>query len=533
MPTVTELLKDHVTLSIECIDRIYLNGYIPNLQTGGSLVTFLTKQLGHSIPSPALLGQITERFRVAIKKFTDDNQIPLVPFVSGKRKDDIAQTYRQSFTKDEGVVFIGVAQEKAHAFKAKKSPDPKRINFEWDRQSVAVNHYYFYLQDLEFGPSFIKICSYAPYGMRLYLNGHEWVKQQLIKEQITFESLDNGFFSCEDPKRLQEICDSLGPEHLKAFLDRWLPRLPFPLSAKDLEAGYYPQLSIWQMEVSLTQVFEKPLQGRQFFENVIRENLDLGRPDHVQIIFGRSVRKTTPGRFQTRVIQHGVLPSLHINYKHSQVKQYFKENRALRTETTINNPTDFGVNKGIRNFDYLQKIGRTINQRLLDAQQVSSPCGLSQTSFDRVLHPTVTDDGQRTPGLRFGDPRTRALFLALILFAHLFNGFTNASLRSSVTAFLPPNTSYKANQMTYDLRRLRLKGIIVRLPKSNRYILTPFGRRVAVFFSKVDGQLFGNGFAAINQVSIDAAPKSLSYALNQVDLGIERLIVQTGLRKAS
>ena len=382
MPTVTELLKDHVTLSVECIDRMYLNGYIPTLQTGGNLVTFITKHLGISIPSPVILGQITEKFRTTVKVFAENNQIPFIQFSRGQRKDEIAQTYRRDFTKEEGVVFIGVAQEKAQAFKGKKSSDPKRINFEWERQSVAVNHYYFYLQDLEFGPSFIKVCSYAPYGMRLYLNGHEWVKRQLIKEGIAFESLDNGFFSCENPGRLQEICDSLGPEHIQAFLDRWLLRLPFPLTAKDFEAGYYPQISIWQMEISLTQVFEKPLQGRQFFENVIRENLDLGRPDHVQIVFGRSVRKTTPSRFQTRVINYGVLPSLHINYKHSQVKQYFKENRALRTETTINDPKDFGVNKGLRNFDYLQKIGRTINQRLLDAQQVASPCGLSQSSFD-------------------------------------------------------------------------------------------------------------------------------------------------------
>jgi hypothetical protein len=532
MPTVTELLKDHITLAVECIDRIYLNGYIPSLQTGGNLVNFLTKHLGNSIPSPVLLGQITEKFRADVKKFAEDNQIPFIQFSRGERKDDIAQTYRRDFTKEEGVVFIGVAQEKAQAFKGKRSPDPKRINFEWDRQSVAVNHYYFYLQDREFGPSFIKVCSYAPYGIRLCLNGHEWVKRQLSKENIAFESLDNGFFTCENPQRLQEICDSLGPQHLQAFLERWLPGLPFPLTAQDFEAGYYPQLSIWQMEVSLTQVFEKPLQGRQFFENVIRENLDLGRPDHVQLIFGRCVRKTTPGRFQTRLIQHGVLPSLHINYKHSQVKQYFKENRALRTETTINDPKDFGVNKGIRNFDYLQKIGRTVNQRLLDAQQVVSPCGLSQTSFDKVTHPTVTDDGQRAPGLRLGDPRTRALFLALILFSHLFNGFTNASLRSSVTAFLPGNIAYKANQMTYDLRRLRLKGIIVRLPKSNRYILTPYGRKVAIFFSKVDGQLFGHGsFAFSNQGQ--PVPKSLTRALLQVDHALELLMDQSGLRKAS
>jgi len=295
------------------IDRIYLNGYIPSLQTGGNLVTFLTKHKDQPIPSPALLGKISEEFRTSVKQFATENSIPIIEFKRGQRKDEIALERRREFTADEGVVFIGVAQEKASAFKAsKKKTEGGFINFHWNRQSVAVNHYYYYLEDREFGPAFIKVCSYAPYGIRVYLNGHEWAKKQLTHAGIPFESLDNGFKSCADPERLQAICDSLGPEQIQNFFDRWLPCLPYPLTPEDRAAGYQPKLSIWQMEISLTQVFAEPTQGRQFFENVIRDNLDLGRPDHVQLIFGKEIRKNTPSRFRTRVIQHGVLLSLHI-----------------------------------------------------------------------------------------------------------------------------------------------------------------------------------------------------------------------------
>ena len=117
-------------------------------------------------------------------------------------------------------------------------------------------------------------------------------------------------------------------------------------------------LSIWQMEVSLTQIFDRPLRGREFFEEIIRDNLDLGRPDRVQLVFDRVVTKKTPGQFRTRVIQDGVHPSLHINYKNFDLKQYFKEGRGCRTEGTFRNPNDFGVNKGLSNLPYLQKIGR-------------------------------------------------------------------------------------------------------------------------------------------------------------------------------
>ncbi len=131
---------------------------------------------------------------------------------------------------------------------------------------------------------------------------------------------------------------------MQAFFDRWTARLPWPLTAADRAAGYTHRLALQQVEVSLTQVFDRPVQGRHFFEAVIRENLDLGRPDRVGLLFPQRITRATPPPaygYRTRVITDGVEPSLHVEYKHSHVKQYFKEQRALRTETTINNPTDF------------------------------------------------------------------------------------------------------------------------------------------------------------------------------------------------
>ena len=262
MPTAAEILKDHVTLEVECIDRIYLNGYIPTLQTGDNLVTFLAKHRNQPIPSPALLGKTSEEFRANIKRFATENAIPIIEFKRGQRKDEIALERRRAFTADEGIVFIGVAQEKASAFKATKQKTQRGfINFHWDRQTVAVNHYYYYLEERNFEPAFIKGCSYAPYGIRVYLNGHEWAKKQLVRAGIPFESLDNGFKSCADPERLQAIRDSLGPEQIQDFFNYWLPRLPYPLTLEDMAAGYQPKLSIWQLEISLTQVFAKPIQG--------------------------------------------------------------------------------------------------------------------------------------------------------------------------------------------------------------------------------------------------------------------------------
>ncbi|HEX4593808.1 MAG TPA: hypothetical protein VH157_06020 [Bryobacteraceae bacterium] len=523
MASIPELLKDHVTLEVECLDRLYLNGYIGSLATSGGLVTFMRDQLGKPIPSPVVLGQVTEKFREAVKALAEREQIPTYQFDHKEKKDNFANRIRQQRGIRDGIVFIGVAQEKAQAFQGKKIGG--QFQFTRDK-TVYVNHYYFYIDDADFGPLFIKVCSYAPWGTKLCLNGHEWAKRQLEKKGIAYESLDNGFLSCADPKKLQEICDSLGPEQIEDVFRKWLKRIPLPLRPEDRVAGYDWNLSIWQMEVSLTQIFDRPLRGREFFEEIIRDNLDLGRPDRVQLVFDRLVTKKTPGEFRTRVIQDGVHPSLHINYKNFDLKQYFKEGRGCRTEGTFRNPKDFGINKGISNLPYLQKIGREINRRLLEVERVSHNSGLSGDSIQRVVQPTVTNDGEKAPALKFGQPRVMALFMALTLFQHLIDGFHNHDLRTLVIDLLGVTSDqYTASQMTYDLRRLRLKGLIFRPPKTHRYFLTPHGWKIARLFTRLEARVFRPAVAMFTSNEA-VLPFPLRTSLNRVDAQLDELIYQ-------
>jgi hypothetical protein len=161
--------------------------------------------------------------------------------------------------------------------------------------------------------------------VKLCLNGHEWLKCPLDKRGVAYEPLDNGIAWCRDAKRVQRIADQLDEKQIEAVFRKWLTRLPHPFSAQHRAAGYRYQLSVLQAEFALTQELERPLTGRCFFEDVIRENLDLGRPDKVQLIFERRVTRRTPGRFRRRVLTRGVGPSLHVQYKHSKIKQYHKE----------------------------------------------------------------------------------------------------------------------------------------------------------------------------------------------------------------
>jgi len=496
---------------------------MPKLQTSGGLCYFLRDHLGYPIPSPALFKPMHDRFVTAVDAFVARHAIPVVHFESGRDKDAIATAHRARFTAREGVVMLGIAQEKMRSFKAHKQAGPGvRVRFEFSRQWVAVKQYYFYVQDRDWGPAFVKIGSYLPYPVKLCLNGHEWVKQQLRRQRLGFEALDNGFLSCAHPVALQAACDALGPADVQAFFDRWSCRLPWPVPAIDRHAGYDHRLAINQLEVSLTQGCDRPVQGRRFFEAVIRENLDLGRPDRVRLLFPIRITRATPPPpfgYRTRVITEGVQPSLHIDYKHSHVKQYFKEHRALRTEVTINNPRDFWVRKGLANLPHLRDLGEQINRKVLEVEHVSHHCVLSQEALDRLQQPTVVD-GQRVSALRFGDPRIMALQQAISGFTHLPRGFRNRDLRPQVEALW--GRPYTAAQMTYDLRRLRLKGLIHRIPNTHRYTATTYGLKVAFFYAKLYLRIFRPNWGALLPDD-DRLPRSLRTALDVLDREIQQL----------
>jgi hypothetical protein len=235
-------------------------------------------------------------------------------------------------------------------------------------------------------------------------------------------------------------------------------------------------------------VLDQPRRARAFFEALVADNLDLGRPDEVKVIFGRRIRKDTPGSFATKVVTRGVEVAVNVFYRHSRIKQYLKEGRALRVETVVNSPTDLGCQRRLRNLGELQAKARAANRRLLTIQRVGQGCAIETALLARISQPSL-QEGQRTGALRFGDPRVMALAGALCILLNAVVGFTNRSLRAQVSGLL--GGAYSSAQMTYDLRRLRLKGLIRRIERTNRYVLTPDGVRMAVFYTKLHNRLLG------------------------------------------
>ncbi len=529
--TVAQLQAESVALEVECIDRMYLNCYVPQLTSAGGVAAYFRQHLGHRFASTKDAVKTSENFRKAVFAFAQSEPIPIHRFSKGERKDEVMHQRLKKFKGSEGVVFIGIAQEKATVPRTiRRRFGEGKGSIPWiDYTSAMVNFYYFYCVDEDFGPFFIKFCSYFPYGGKLCINGHEYLKRQLAKRGITFEDLDNGLLSCADPATAQRLADEFDEHKIERFYRKWLKRLPHPFPARDRKAGYRYQLSILQLECALTQVWKQPVHGREFFEQTIRENIDLGRPEKVQLIFARKMRKATAtdGRCRTRIVTEGVIPSLHVYYKNTHLKQYhktWKKGAALRTETTINNSYDFAVGRLLKNLPALRRIGFAANRRLLEVETLSHDNRVGAENFQKLHQPVVTPKGQRASALRFGDVRVQALLGVLLLMSLKIEGFRNRQLRPLLAQMLGLRPEeITQGKMTYDLRRLRLHGLIERIPKSHRYSLTTSGLAVALCYQRTYSRLM-RPILSIQPLSPASLPADTPKPLLKLQLAMDNYI---------
>ena len=258
------------------------------------------------MPSPALFNKIGLAFRKAVTSFASVNDIPLIRFTKADRKIDRDPPLPRrghgaggGGDRDGPGVPVGVHRPRPTA----GQPGPPRSP---SSRPIAGSRFYFYIWDAEFGPGFIKLCTYFPYPAKVWLNGHEWAKQQATTAGIGFSELANGFGSCDDPAALQAICDRLGPTDIEAFFERWMAVIPTPLDAADRAAGYWWELSMRQIETSRTIVFDQPRRARGFFEAVVADNIGyrpaLGGEGHLRT----QIHTNTKGEFRTRVVTRGI-----------------------------------------------------------------------------------------------------------------------------------------------------------------------------------------------------------------------------------
>ena len=528
--TVNDVLDGHVVLDLECLDRIYLNGYVPNLQVGGQVVSFMTQHLGYPIPSPAILEKIGTGFRRAVGSFAADNEIPVVRFGKDDRKIDVMRPYlaAQAATGRPGVAAIGVAQEFARVFLATKhTGDTTGVWFSFTKADRRVTCYYFYVWDDDFGPAFVKVCAYFPYPMKIWINGHEWAKRQAAKAGIGFTELSNGFASATDPAGAASDLRPARPRR-----DRGVRRtlVVDPAVAAD-RARPRRRLLVGAVDAA----------GRDLAHPGVRRTPPC--PRVLRGAGGRQPRHRPPGADRADLQTRTAARTPGGRSVQDQDRHLRHRGQRQRLLPALPHQAVFEGRARAAHRDRDQRSGRPGRAR--DGWPISTSCrpapvrstplcsilNVSVRAASWRVQPLSGSHGPPSPRMA-GGPRpygsatlgSRPWPAPCAPPCSAVTGITNKSLRALMTGLLG-GTGYTMNQASYDLGRLRVNGLITRIPGHNRYRLTDDGLRFAIFYTKLHDRLLRPLLAADQP----PAPPPLRKALHTINIHITEAIDQARL----
>ena len=478
--------KDSIGFNYRCFDRILLNGLIQPFQQPERVVGFFDVYR-HLYPvSRDILRGAAEQFQVWVKERAAEWNAPIVEAPKGRR-DEFVEPYFKGATADQIVVILK-AREPARIMTAIGDKKANRWHLQIaDRWIVQYN---FYVNDQRWGRMFVRMCPYLPFSARVCLNQHHWLANRMREEGVDFEQCSNAFRNCVAPKRLQELADSLMAEDLLSCGQKWLARFtPFFTERERKQAGCQHRLFFSQIEYCDNLIFHRRTALDKLGERLLDANRTIGQPDKITVIFGRKITKHYRGKLQTEIEDMNLPnPVIRSHYRNGFIKQYVRDDVILRTEAASNNVNDYGLNKAVEHLPALRDKLAAINDRYLDVQQDILETFVDRGQLQRLATPTITPTGKRIPGLKLDHPRQIALMHALVRFAHIpaANTFSTAEIYPHAVAALGSTTEqYSLASLRYDLSKLRVKGLVEKLPRSRRYHLLAEGYSVCLIFLKL------------------------------------------------
>jgi hypothetical protein len=481
--------KDNIKFSYRCFDRILLNGLIQPFQRPERVIGFFNAYRDGQRVTRNRLRDIAEQFQNWVKNLCQKWGAPILEAPEGRR-DDFVDPYFPHAKADEVVVILK-AREPARIMIAIGKDD------HWHLQLVQrwIIQYNVYINDRHWGRMFVRMCPYLPFSARVCLNQHHWLANRMRQEGIDFRQCSNAFLKCSQPQKLQELADSLTAHDLLQCGQKWLAYLtPFFKASERSQAGCQHRLFFSQVEYCDNLIFSRRAALDQLGQRLLDANRTIGQPNKITTIFGRKITKQYKGKLQT-VIEDIELPNpvIRSHYGHGFIKQYVRDHLLLRTEPATNNVNDYGVKKAVENLPLLRERLESITDNYLSVQQDILESFVDRGQLQYLARPTLLASGKRVPGLKLDHPRQLALMHALVRFANIAaaNTFTTSDLHAPTAEALGCALSqYPLASLRYDLLKLRAKGLVDKIPSSQRYRLRPEGYRICVLFLKLFERIY-------------------------------------------
>jgi hypothetical protein len=490
--------RKSIRFRYRCFDRILLNALIQPFQQPERVVGFFGSYRNQYPVSRDILRGIAERFQNWVKNRAQRWGTPIVEAPRGRRDEFVDPYFRRA--KADQVVVIVKAREPARIMIAIGNKQDNR----WHLQIAQrwVQQYNFYVNDRRWGRMFVRLCPYLPFSARVYFNQHHWLANHLRQEGIKFQQCSNAFLNCNNPKRLQELADSLTSRDLLTCAHKWLAAFtPFFTDQERRQAGCQHRLFFAQVEYCDNLIFHRRAALDRLGERLLDANRTIGQPNKITTIFGRKVTKQYRGKLQT-VIEDIQLPNpvIRSHYGNGFIKQYVRDHLNLRTEPATNNVADYGINKAVEHLPALRAKLSSIIDSYLNVQQDILETFVDRGQLRQLAQPTVLPNGRRIPGLKLDHSRQLALMHALVRFANI------AAADTFTTQEVYPHTlralgsapdDYSLASLRYDLYKLRAKALVHKLPRSRRYQLTPQGYSLCLVFLKLFERVYAPLTAAL------------------------------------
>jgi hypothetical protein len=483
--------KDSIRFGYRCFDRILLNGLIQPFQQPERVIGFFNTYRQQYPVSRDVLRDIASQVHNWAVNRSQKWGVPIVEAPEGRRDEFVKPYFRKA--KPNQVVVILKAREPARIMIAIGNKKDDR----WHLQIAQrwVMQYNFYVNDERWGPMFVRMCPYLPFSARVCLNQHHWLARRMRAEGIDFQQCTNAFVRCANPVRLQELSDCLTTRDLLTCGQKWLTTFtPFFTDRERKQAGCQHRLFFAQVEYCDNLIFRRRAALDQLGERLLDANRTIGQPNKITIIFGRKITKQYRGKLQT-VIEDLDLPNpvIRSHYGNGFLKQYVRDHVLLRTEPASNNVADYGVKKAVENLPQLREKISAVIDNYHNVQQDILETFVDRGQLRKLAQPTILPNGKRVPGLKLDHPRQLALMHALVRFSHIaaHSTFTTAEIYADTLSALEPSPKqYNLASLRYDLSKLRVKGLVEKLPKSRRYRLLPEGYAICLVFLKLFERIY-------------------------------------------
>jgi hypothetical protein len=539
---LSELLGRQVQFSYTAWDRIVLNGYLDRLQRPENISYFFREVVGAPAVTPEVLMSRTAPYRSWVARYAAEHAIPLVAAPKGQRKEDVVAPYYRRFRAAEGVVAILTSTESGRTFVSylprypPSGGDPGYRLLHPARKRFL--HYYFYLLDPVLGPMSVRVGTFLPFTLAVFLNGHSFLAQELTRLNVGFRKDDNAFLAVDDLTALQAAAERLTPRLIEQRCGYWVRQLAPRFTAEErVAADLHYRYSVAQIELATDVIFKRSAPLKALFRRATELGILLGGADRTTHLFGRRITARYGGKLQTVLDRRNEgQPILRSYYGSSFVKQYEKGDRLLRTETCVNNTYDLGIGRHLENLPALHERMQATNTRYLEAQAELLASTVDAGDLATLARP-VRVGARRVPGLKLEDDRVIRLLEALLHPGTFVADWTTREVHARVLArHRLTDSDYRLSQLRYDLGKLRAHHLVERLGASRRYRLTASGLKLGVLLVKLRTRLFG----PLASLASDEQPRrptrttsEVEAAFRQVDAALDHLCDTLGLTLAA